>query len=34
MQEWKKVIDDPTFKTKDKYIFLQESISTLEHKAL
>lgn len=31
--EWKKVIDDSSFKPKDKYTFLKESISTLEHKA-
>jgi hypothetical protein len=29
MIEWKKVIDDDTFKAKDKYTFLKESISTL-----
>lgn len=29
MIEWKKVMDDVKFNSKDKYTFLKESISTL-----
>jgi hypothetical protein len=29
MEEWKKVINDPEFKAKDKYTFVKESITTL-----
>lgn len=34
MIEWKRVMEDDKFNSKDKYTFLKESISTLEHKAL